>query len=452
MSGTNASATARSHKGMIITKMALPRRTFLRGAGVSLALPLLDAMMPALSAMAAAPAPRRLGYVYIPMGMNRAAWIPEDGERLNKLSPSLASLMPFRDQVTVVTNTELKDMAYPTGNHAAANAIFLSNVRPKRTEGSDYELAITVDQIAAKQLGKETAIPSLELCTDLIAQVGNCDNGLACAYQNNLAWSSPTTPLPAEPDPRVLFERLFGDGGTLQDRLAELRKNRSILDWVTEDMARLQRKVGSTDRSKIDAYLDSIREVERRIQNAEQKGSESQLPKLDRPTSVPENWEEHVKLMFDLQVLALQADITRVITFQMAREASTRTYPQIGVPEAHHPISHHTNDAEKLAKLAKINAYHVSLFAYLVGKLKATPDGEGTLLDHTTYLLGSGMGNPDVHDHTNLPAIVAGGKGGRHIRYAQPARLANVHLSLLERAGVHLDHFADSTGRIEELL
>jgi hypothetical protein len=437
---------------MFITKKSLSRRTFLYGAGASVALPLLDAMSPALSAMAANASPRRLGYVYIPMGMNRTAWIPAAEGKVTELSPSLAPLMPFMDQVTVITNTELKDMAYPTGNHAASNAIFLSNVRPKRTEGSDYELATTVDQIAAKQLGKETAIPSLELCTDLIAQVGNCDNGLACAYQNNLSWTGPTSPLPAEADPRVVFERLFGDGGTAKDRIAEMRKNRSILDWVTEDMARLQRKVGAADRTKIDQYMDSIREVERRIQNAEKKGLESPLPQLDRPTSVPENWEEHVKLMYDLQVLALQADLTRVITFQMAREASTRTYPQIGVPEAHHPVSHHVNDAEKLAKLAKINAYHVSLFAYLVGRLKATPDGDGTLLDHTSYLLGSGMGNPDVHDHTNLPAVVAGGKGGRHIRYANPKPLANVHLTLLERVGVHQEKFADSDGRIEELL
>jgi len=437
---------------VIISKIFIPRRTFLRGAGVTLALPLLDAMFPALSAIAATASPRRLGYVYIPMGMNPAAWIPQEQGKLTDLSPSLASLKPYLDNVTVVTNTELKDMAYPTGNHAASNAIFLSNVRPKRTEGTDYELATTVDQIAAKQLGKDTAIPSLELCTDLIAQVGNCDNGLACAYQNNLAWSSAVTPLPAEPDPRMVFERLFGDGGSARDRAAELKKNRSILDWVTEDMAKLQRKVGARDRTKIDQYIDSVREVERRIQNAEKKSSASPIPSLERPTSVPENWEEHVKLMYDLQVLALQADVTRVITFQMAREASTRTYPQIGVPEAHHPVSHHVNDAEKLGKLAKINAYHVSLFAYLVGKLKTTPDGDGTLLDHTTYLIGSGMGNPDVHDHKNLPAIVAGPKGGRHIRYAEPTPLANVHLSLLEGAGVHLDRFADSTGRIEELL
>jgi Protein of unknown function (DUF1552) len=437
---------------VIISKISIPRRTFLRGAGVTLALPLLDAMFPALSAMAANTSPRRLGYIYIPMGMNPAAWIPQEEGKLTDLSPSLASLKPYLEHITVITNTELKDMAYPTGNHAASNAIFLSNVRPKRTEGTDYELATTVDQIAAKQLGKDTAIPSLELCTDLIAQVGNCDNGLACAYQNNLAWSSPVTPLPAEPDPRMVFERLFGDGGSARDRVAELKKNRSILDWVTEDMARLQRRVGAQDRTKIDQYLDSVREVERRIQNAEQKSSGSPMPRLERPTSVPENWEEHVKLMYDLQVLALQADVTRVITFQMAREASTRTYPQVGVPEAHHPVSHHVNDPEKLGKLAKINAYHVSLFAYLVGKLKSTPDGDGTLLDHTTYLIGSGMGNPDVHDHKNLPAVVAGPKGGRHVRYANPTPLANVHISLLEGAGVHMDRFADSTGRIGELL
>jgi len=440
---------------MIIKKMSLHRRTFLRGMGITLGLPFLDAMIPALSAMAATPAARRLGYVYIPMGMNPAMWIPKTEGKMTELSPTLASLLPYLDQVMVITNTELKDMTYPTGNHAAANAIFLSNVRPKRTEGNDYELATTVDQIAANQLGKETAIPSLELSTDLIAQVGNCDNGLACAYQNNLSWSSPKTPLPAEADPRVVFERLFGDGGNVQDRQSELRKNRSILDWVTSDMARLQGKLGAGDRTTVTSYLDSIREVERRIQKAEERSAESPLPPLDRPSSVPAVWEDHVKLMFDLQVLALQADVTRVITFQMAREASTRTYPQIGVPEAHHPVSHHTNDPEKLAKLAKINAYHVSLFAYLVGKLKATPDGEGTLLDHTTYLLGSGMGNPDVHDHTNLPAIVAGGpsgKGGRHIRYATPKPLANLHLTLLEKAGVHLDKFADSDGRIEEVL
>lgn len=440
---------------MIVTKKALPRRTFLRGMGVTLALPLLDAMVPALSSAAAINPVRRLGFVYIPMGMSPAEWIPQGESRLTALSPSLMSLTPFLDHITVITNTELKDMAYPTGNHAAANAIFLSATRPKRTEGSDYLLATTVDQIAAKQLGRETPIPSLELGTDLIAQTGNCDNGLACAYQNHLSWSSPTTPLPAEADPRLVFERLFGDGGNAQERREELRKNRSILDWVTEDMTRLQKQLGATDRDRVAEYMDTVREVERRIQKAERQTSELRLPDLERPSSVPEDWEEHVKLMFDLQVLALQADVTRVITFQMAREASTRTYPQIGINEAHHPISHHGNQPEKLAKLARINAYHVTLFSYLVDKLNSTKDGDGTLLDHTAYLLGSGMGNPNVHDHTNLPIVLAGGArgdGGRHIRYANPAPLANIHLTLLEKIGVHQEKFGDSTGLVEELL
>src|SRR5688572_4516972 len=439
---------------MIVTKTALPRRTFLRGLGTALSLPLLDAMVPALSPLRAqqlASSIRRLGYVYIPMGMNAAAWTPATEGRLAELSPSLLALTPVLDQITVVSNLELRN-AYTTGNHASSNCAFLSCSKAKRTEGSDYQLGTTVDQIAARAIGKDTPLPSLEIGTDLLAQVGNCDNGYACAYQNNLSWSSPTTPLPAEADPRLVFERLFGDGGTPQDRRTELRKNKSILDWVTQDMARLQKQLGGSDRTKVSEYMDTVREVERRIQKAEQQTTESRLSDLERPASVPEDWEEHVKLMVDLQVLALQADVTRVITFQMAREASTRTYPQIGINEAHHPISHHGNQPEKLARLARINAYHVSLFAYLVGKLKATKDGDGTLLDNTAYLLGSGMGNPNVHDHTNLPIVLAGGKGGRHLKYASPIPLANVHLTLLEKVGVHQDKFGDSTGLVEEIL
>ena len=255
------------------------------------------------------------------------------------------------DHVTVVSNLELRN-AYTTGNHASSNCAFLSCSRAKRTEGSDYELGTTVDQIAARAIGGETPIPSLEIGTDLIAQVGNCDNGYACAYQNNLSWSSPTTPLPTEADPRVVFERLFGDGGSPERRRAELKKSGSILDWMTSDLARLRRELGASDRVRVGQYLDSVREVERRIQRAEQSDAAA-LPDLDRPASVPAVWEDHVRLMFDLQVLALQADVTRVITFQMARETSTRTYPHIGVPEPHHPVSHHTNDPEKLVKLAR---------------------------------------------------------------------------------------------------
>jgi hypothetical protein len=439
---------------MIITKMSLPRRTFLRGLGAAIAMPLLDAMVPAFSVVAktAAKPVRRLGIVYIPMGMNPVPWIPAGEGRITELSPSLATLLPYRDHLTVVTNLEVRNSAVAGGNHATAGSAFLSCARAKRTEGSDYELGITIDQIAAQQVGKETPIPSLELGTDLIAQVGNCDNGFACVYQNNLSWSSATTPLPSEADPRRVFERLFGDGGSPQARRSQLRTNASILDWVMDDMARLQSSLGTADRARVATYLDSLREVERRIQRAEQQSTESPLPALERPASVPAEWEEHVKLMFDLQVLALQSDMTRIITFQLAREGSTRTYPQIGVPEPHHPVSHHTNDAEKLTKLAKINAYHVSMFAYLLEKLQLTADGDGTLLDHTTYLLGSGMGNPDIHDHRNLPIVLARGgiggvKGAYHIKYAEQTPLANLHLTLLDSLGVHLERFVDSTAR-----
>jgi hypothetical protein len=442
---------------MFITQLSLPRRTFLHGMGAALALPLLDAMIPALSAAAqtAASPVRRLGFVYIPMGMNAAAWTPRAEGRITELSPTLGPLEPFLDQITVVTNLELRN-AYTTGNHASANCAFLSCSKAKRTEGRDYLLGTTVDQLAAQSIGKATSIPSLELGTDLIAQVGNCDNGYACAYQNNLSWSSPTTPLPTEADPRAVFERLFGDGGKPEHRRADLKTSGSILDWMTSDMARLQRELGAGDRLRLGEYLESVREVERRIQKAEQQSEGNALPDLERPATVPAVWEDHVKLMFDLQVLALQADTTRVITFQLARETSTRTYPNIGVPEPHHPVSHHTNDPEKLAKLAKINAHHVSLFGYLVEKLRATPDGDGSLLDHSIYMLGSGMGNPDIHNHTNLPIVLAGGrtaglKGARHIKYEQATPLANLHLTLLDKIGVHLDSFVDSNGRVAEL-
>jgi uncharacterized protein DUF1552 len=443
---------------MIVTKKALPRRTFLRGMGATLALPLLDAMVPPFTMMAATAANpvRRLGFVYIPMGSNIAQWTPQGVGKITGLSPTLSPLAPFLDQLTVATNFELKN-AYSPGNHATANAAFLSAAKAKMTEGSDYELGTTVDQIAARQIGKDTRLPSLELAMDLLTAVGSCDNGFACVYQNNLSWSSPTTPLPAEAHPRVVFERLFGDGGSAADRRAELQRNGSILDWVTEDITRLQKKLGPGDRTKVSQYLDTVRELERRIQKAEQQTDETVLPDLDRPAGVPAAYGDHAKLMFDLQVLALQADVTRVITFQLARETSTRTYPEIGVPEAHHPTSHHNLDPEKLAKLAKINQYHVSLFAYFLEKLKSTPDGDGSLLDHSMYLYGSGMGNPDVHDHVNLPIMVAGGgagkmKGGRHIKYAEPEPLANLHLTLLDKVGVHLDSFADSKGRVDELL
>ncbi len=442
---------------MIITKKALPRRTFLRGVGTTLALPLLDAMVPAMTALAATPGNpvRRLGFVYVPMGATIAEWTPPGIGKLTELSPTLRSLTPFVDQLTVVSNMELRN-AYP-GTHATSNAAFLSAATAKWTESSDYQLATTVDQVAAKHLGQETRLPSLELAMDLLTTVGQCDNGYACVYQNNLSWSSPTTPLPAEAHPRIAFERLFGDGGSSADRRAEMRKNASLLDWMSEDISRLQNKLGSGDRNKVSQYLDTVREVERRIQKAEAETADSHLPDLERPVGVPAAYADHARLMFDLQVLALQGDVTRVITFQLARETSTRTYPEIGVSDPHHPLTHHGGNAEKMAKVAKINAFHVSLFAYFLDKLRSTKDGNGTLLDHSVYLYGSGMGNPDVHDHVNLPILVAGGaagnlKGGRHIKYAEPTPLANLHLTLLDKVGVRLDTFGDSKGKVKELL
>jgi hypothetical protein len=418
--------------------------------GACLALPLLDAMVPRLGA---AQQVKRLGFVYFPMGAHMPLWKPTTVGRLTELPPTLSALAPVLDQVTVVSNLELKN-AYSQGNHATANCTFLAGVKAKPTDGPDYELGTTADQLAAQRIGRDTPLPSLELATDFNYVVGNCDNGFACVYMNTLAWSTPTTPLPTEANPRVVFERMFGDGGSAAERKAELRRNASILDWVLDDVGRVQGKLGVGDRVRVSQYLDSVREIERRIQQAERQGSESLPESLERPIGAPAAWGDHARLMFDLQVLALQADITRVITFQLAREVSTRTYPQVGVPDAHHPLSHHGNDQEKLLKLSKITAYHVSLFSEFLQKLRATADGDGSLLDHSLYLMGSGLGNSDRHDHTNLPALVAGGGmgSGRHISYAQPTPLANLLLTMLHSADVDIQQFADSTGIVSELL
>jgi hypothetical protein len=438
-----------------ITRKALPRRTFLRGVGATLALPLLDAMVPAMTAWAKTPAKpvRRLGFVFMPMGCDQSRWFPP-GDKLDQLSPILSSLAPVREQVTVISNMELQN-AYP-GSHATSNSSFLSAAKAKLTESIDYYLGTTVDQVAAQRIGQETQLPSLELAMDLLQVVGQCDNGYACVYQNNLSWSSPTTPLPAEAHPRIVFESLFGEGGSIAERRAALKKKASLLDAFNDDIARLQRNLGPGDRARVSHYLETVREVERRIQKAEADTKDNPLPDLDRPVGVPAAYADHARLMFDLQVLAFQGDVTRVITFQLARETSNRTYPEIGVSDPHHPLSHHGNDPAKIERMSKINAFHVSLFAEYLAKLKATPEGEGTLLDHSLILYGSGIGNPNIHDHTNLPVLVAGGaatglKGNRHIRYAKPTPLANLHLTLLDKVGVRLDSFADSNGKAEEL-
>ncbi|MEM9368031.1 MAG: DUF1552 domain-containing protein [Planctomycetota bacterium] len=442
----------------VLRRRALSRRTVLRGVGTTIALPLLDAMVPAATVqantVASAESLKRIGYVYIPMGFHPDEWTPKNPGTLQDLPSSLQPLSPVQEQVTVLSGMDLQN-AYP-GSHATSNSAFLSAAQAKLTESSDYYLGTTVDQIAAKRIGQSTQLPSLEMSMDLLSTVGQCDNGYACVYQNNLSWSSPTTPLPSEAHPRLVFEQLFGEGGTPQQRATALRRRSSLLDGVAEEIKRLQRSLGGSDRNRVDDYLTSIREVERRIEQAMKTFRDNPLPDLDRPVGVPASYAEHARLMFDLQVLAFRGDITRITTFQLAREASTRTYPEIGVPEPHHPVTHHGGNPQKLAKVAKINRFHVSLFAEFLQKLSAIREGNGTLLDHSLFMYGSGMGDPDAHDHTNLPILVAGGaagemRGGRHIRFEEPEPLSNLHLTLLNKVGVPLETFADSTGRIDRL-
>jgi len=413
-------------------------------------------MIPAATAAIKTPAigVRRLGYIFMPMGCDESRWTPGSEDTLDKLSPILDSLKPVKDKMTIFTNMELRP-AYP-GSHATSNSSFLSAAKAKVTESSDYYLGTTADQVAAQQIGHQTQLPSLELAMDLMQTVGQCDNGYACVYQNNLSWSSPTTPLPAEAHPRLVFENLFGEGGTPAERRVALRERASLLDSIADDMNRLKRELGASDQARVSEYLDSIREVERRIQNAEADSKDNPLPDLERPMGVPASYADHARLMFDLQLLAFQGDITRVTTFQIARETSNRTYPEIGVPDPHHPLSHHGDDPDKIARMAKINAFHVSLFAEYLEKLQNTREGNGSLLDNVLLLYGSGIGNPNVHNHTNLPIILAGGaaggmKGNRHVRYKKPTPLANLHLTILDKVGVKLDTFGDSNGKIENL-
>ena len=328
--------------------------------------------MTALAQTPAAPQRlRRLGYVYIPMGCDGTRWTPPGGDRLDELSSTLAPLAPVKEHVTVISNLELRN-AYP-GTHATSNSAFLSAARARLTESADYYLGTTADQIAARQIGRGTQLPSLELSMDLMTLAGQCDNGYACVYQNNLSWSSPTTPLPSEAHPRIVFERLFGDGATTAERRAALRSRASLLDSVMDEFTRLNNQLGPADRARVAQYLDTIREVERRIQRAEANARGNPLPDLDRPAGVPASYADHARLMFDLQVLAFQGDVTRVITFQLARETSNRTYPEIGVPDPHHPLTHHGNDPAKIEKVARINRFHVSLFAEFLAKLRDTP-------------------------------------------------------------------------------
>jgi hypothetical protein len=443
---------------MFISKMALPRRTFLRGMGAVIALPLLDAMVPAAARAASAAAPvKRLGFVYTPNGATMAAWTPSgEGPLLTELSPTLSPLAALRDQVVVPTGLsqrQAESQGDGNGEHSRGQTVWLSGVHPKRTEGADVEAGTTVDQIAAQVLGKDTPLLSIEMALEQNYLVGNCDNGYSCVYWNTVSWRNPKTPLPMEVNPRVVFERMFGDGGTPSQRLAQIREDRSILDSVKDAISGLQNRLGASDRSRMTEYLDSMREIERRIQVAERQAGESPIALPDRPVGAPESYDDHAKLMFDLAALAFQADVTRVFTLLLGREQTNRPYPFIGVPEAHHSISHHQGDPVKLAKAAKINTYHIELLARFATKLRETPDGDGNLLDHSMIMQGGGLSNSDQHSHIDLPLVVVGGgagqlKGGRHLRFPKDTPMNNLHMALLQKVGVPVEKFGDSTGRV----
>ena len=451
---------------MIITGRSLSRRTVLRGLGASMALPLLDAMAPAFAyaPQSAAKPVRRLSIVYVPNGIVMDRWTPAAEGTDFELTPTLAALKPFRDQLLVISGL-VHQTAFPlpgegAGDHARAAACFLTGVHPKKTEGADIQAGISMDQIAAREVGRQTQLASLELGCDPNYFLGACDAGYSCAYGNTLSWRTTTTPLPVEIEPRAVFERLFGDASSTDaaTRRARRQEDRSILDSLMEDVARLQRDLGPTDRGKLAQYLEAIRDIERRIQTAEQQSAEStQLPLLTRPSAIPDAYADHVRLMFDLQLLAFQADLTRITTFMMSREVSSRTYPELGIPDPHHPMSHHQGDAKKIEKLAKINAFHVTLFAEFLEKLRAIPDGDGSLLDHLMILYGCGISDSDQHLHDNLPALVLGGgagrlRGGRHLRYAADTPMTNLQLSLLDKMDVAIDRLGDSTGKLQGLV
>jgi hypothetical protein len=445
---------------MFITKMCLPRRTFLRGLGATLALPLLDSMVPALAA-ATTKAPRRLAVVYAPNGIIMDRWTPAAEGTGFAWTPVLEPLAPFRDQVLVLSGLDdTPGVPLPNegaGDHARAASTFLTGVHVKKTEGADIQAGVSMDQLAARELGKQTQLSSLEITMEYTGMLGACDAGYSCAYSNTISWRSPTTPLPMEVDPRAVFERLFGDGDSTDRtaRLARIGEDRSILDAVMQDVARLNGGLGPRDRSKLSEYLEATRDVERRIQRAEEQ-SARELPVIERPAGVPATFAEQSRLMFDLLALAYQADLTRVGTFMMGHEVSSRAYPEIGVADAHHPLSHHQGDKEKIAKCLKVNIFHMQMFARFLDKLRSTPDGDGSLLDHSIIIYGGGMSDGNAHNHLNLPVLLVGGGvgplgGGRHIRFPKGTPVTNLHLTVLDRLGVPVDDFGDSTGRLQQL-
>ena len=438
---------------MIITGKSLPRRTILRGLGATIALPLLDGMVPAF---AAAPKPvRRFSEVYVSMGMNMAHWTPPSEGPL-EITRILSPVEQFKDQILVLSGLDSKAAEGRDGGiHPRTQTSWNTGVSAKKTEGPDIRAGVSLDQVIAKEIGNETQLPSLELALEPAGLSGNCAFGYSCTYLNTLAWKNATTPLPMEMNPRAVFERLFGasDSTDSKVRLLDIQNDRSVLDSVMRKIEGLKMRVGAGDRVKVNQYLEAVRDVERRIQLAE-KQVERELPEVVRPAGVPGTFEEHAKLMFDLQVLAFQTDLTRVGTYLEARELSARTYPEIGAPEPHHPASHHGNDPEKLERLSKLNVFHISLFAYYLERLKETQDGDGTLLDNTLLLYGSGMSDGNVHLMYDVPTLVVGSKktfgieGGRHLRKPKGTPLTNLQLTLMEKMGVHMENFGDSNGQL----
>ena len=442
---------------MVITKLALPRRTFIRGIGATVALPFLDAMVPVMRAQAKA-APRFTA-IYCGNGANMFDWTPPTEGVGFTMSPSLMPLEPFRDRLAVFTgldNFQATDQGDVGGQHPRAAPAFMSCAHPKQTEGADVRAGTTIDQVIAERICRDTKLPSLEVSVDRNDVVGACDHGYACAYMNSMSWKTPTTPLPSETNPRFVFERMFGIGATAEERLARTREDRSILDALTEEIAQLRRRLGSSDRTKLAQYFDAVRDVEQRILKAESTNSDFSVP--DQPVGVPETFKEYIELMFDLQALAFQADITRVSSLMMARENVNRSYPEIGLPEAHHSISHHGNNPEKMKAYTKLNTYHVETLTYYLNKLKSIPDGDGTLLDRSLILFGSNMGNSNQHQHYDVAHLLVGGangqlEGNRHLKYdRKTVTTGNLLLSVMDMFGVKRDQQGDSTGRLPKLI
>lgn len=445
---------------MIVTGKHLQRRTFLKGVGVAIGLPMLDAMIPAMARAATlAKSPTRMSFVYVPNGVVMDHFTPATIGANFEMDGILKPLLPYRDQTLVISglmDNNGNALGDGGGDHARAASSFLTASHPKKTEGADIHVGVSADQVVAEFVGSGTRLSSLQLGLDDSRTVGHCDSGYSCAYTNSISWKSPTTPLPPEANPRAVFERLFGTVDTSVDAATRARRasyRNSLLDMTRDETQSLVSTLGASDKRKVDEYLDSIREVEKQIQMAE-KDNHHVAPSMDEPAGIPEVYADHARLLYDLQALAFQSDLTRVTTMVMGREGSVRTYEEIGVPEPHHPLSHHRNAPEALAKLTKINTFHVELFAKFIARLKATPDGDGNLLDRSMILYGCGIADSNRHTHEKLPVLIMGGANGgvqtgRHIAMKEDTPVANVFLSMMDRMGVEKTSFGDSTGKLE---